>query len=96
MKVGDWVTYQLEGYGNNNGQGVVIGEMRYSTEKSVVILIADKNTLGMPINVKWCRTKSITDLPSAMEYRNRYEQRFPGHLKPLKFKQKPERSSVKP
>lgn len=96
MKIGDWIDYRVQGYGDGNGTGLVVGEMRYSKGANIVILIADEEKLGMPISTRWCRSNGKTDLPAALRYRERYEKRLPGHLKPLKYKTKATDSNVSP
>lgn len=80
MNIGNWVSYT---YKEGSGTGFCIGEMRYSRKDSQIICIATVEALGMPINLKWCKVERVGDLGAALLLRKRYEERFPGHLKPL-------------
>lgn len=76
-KLGDMVEYSINGaYANF---GVVIGEPHYS--KDDIIVIATTFALGGPVNIMHIERKVGSDLISAMQYRNRYEEKFPNFLK---------------
>lgn len=96
MRIGSWVDYEVKGYGNGRGRGLVVGEMRYSRETSKIVLLCDEQAFGMPINVSWCKSTGVEDLASALRYRKRYEDKLPGHFKPLKYKTKATDSNVSP
>lgn len=62
------------------GRGLIVGVMSYSDDHRVV-LVADEDKIGMPINVCWLTSAGRSDMERATRYRERYLAAFPGTLK---------------
>lgn len=76
--IGDEIQFSLEG---TSGRGIVIGEPSYSTGD--VLMVATKNTYGMPINVAHCQRTGHSDKNTAGWWRLRYINRYGALLKRL-------------
>jgi hypothetical protein len=90
LRFGDYVTYDLRASHGGEIEGdYVLGFMDYShlgkqykTDRNVVLLGGPKH-IGMPINIGHCTIVSRGHDAECMEWRKRYEDRFPGKLFPL-------------
>lgn len=60
---------------------ICIGHPHYAPDGDVVVL-ADENAWGMPINVKWCSVISKGEISKAAAYRGRYIDKFANFLTP--------------
>lgn len=66
--------------GCEDSDGVIVGVMAYSDDHRVV-LVADEDYIGMPVNVCWLTSAGRTDMERAKCYRERYLAAYPGTLK---------------
>lgn len=82
MKFGDVVTAAInDGLPISPWEGIVIGEPRYSTERSRVLMLAKGEVIGGPWHASHCAPTGATDIGEAEALRARFEALHPGFLK---------------
>ena len=79
MRFGDHIEYFIPGHGTAPGKGFVIGWPHYSADKQIVML-ADENSFGMPINVRHCKTISSGHVEDCARWRDRFAAKHPEFL----------------
>lgn len=81
MNFGDFIEYNIKGSPEERGTGYVIGVPRYSEGMDDVVMLADGQYHGMPINACWCKHRGDQNVELAQQYRERYDSLHPGFLK---------------
>lgn len=86
-KVGDYVqTYVMgnDGRVRMSGNGLILGELHYSTEEFPVVLVGNRRDHGMPISSALTKLLTRGDPPRLKEAKTarlRYQSLYPGVLK---------------
>lgn len=84
IAVGDKVAVDLRAsHGGGVDELFVIGEMKYSTEHGRVWLLATETAIGMPVGAHALTVVSSGHSADCRRWRDRYESRYPGCMKPL-------------
>ena len=81
LTFGDYVNFYIPGHGCDPDSAYVVGEMAYS-ENGKTVLIAGEKWDGMPIHEMHCSVGSKGHDEIAQRLRDRYEEKYPGCLKP--------------